>query len=166
MSKISDIQIILGVEPDGDWGAQSQGALDALVKPSGIIHSGKASSFADPKDVEAFRRCKAKGKSDEECFKIGDNGIGLWGDDCTGATPACALPPEKMIERWGSINAAKHKPVEVTVEDKSVICIVKDRMPHERYITNNAIIDLSPGACAALGLKPPVMVSATWRWAT
>jgi hypothetical protein len=174
MSKIADIQEILGVEPDDVWGPQSQAALDALVRPGGILHVGKASSFADPKDVEAFKKWFAKYKKDglsdhdaeKKAFAKGDNGIGCWGDDCTGATPACALPPEKMIDRWGSVDAAKHKPVLVTVEDKSVICVLKDRMPHERYITNGAMIDLNPGACAAFGLKPPIMVSATWRWAT
>lgn len=33
MSKISDIQTILGVDADGIWGPKSQNALDALVHP-------------------------------------------------------------------------------------------------------------------------------------
>jgi hypothetical protein len=164
--KIKQIQEIIGVTTDGVWGAKSQAAFDKLVRPNEIVHAGKASSFADPKDVERFNKCKAQGKSDKECFKVGDNGIGCWGDDCTGATPCCALPPDDMIERWGSVAAAKHKPVLVAANDREVICVLKDRMPWKKNITNGAIIDLNPGACAALGLKPPVMVSAKWRWAT
>src|SRR5690348_15494967 len=34
MSKISDIQSILGVTPDGIWGAKSQAALDAIIRPA------------------------------------------------------------------------------------------------------------------------------------
>src|SRR5687767_7411763 len=41
---------------------------------------GLASAFAYHADIVAFRKCKAQGKSDQQCFKVGDNGIGLWGD--------------------------------------------------------------------------------------
>jgi hypothetical protein len=164
-STIRAIQGVIGVEQDGKWGPKSQAAFDAIIHPNLPVHSGRASSFADPKDVEAFRKCKERGGTDQQCFKFGDNGIGCWGDNVTGATPVCALPPDDMIERWGSVEAAKYKPVEVTVEDKTVVCILKDRMPWKKNITNGAIIDLNPGAGAALGLTPPFMVRATWKWA-
>lgn len=35
-----------------------------------------ASSFADPKDVEAYKKAIAQGKSEAEALKVGDNGIG------------------------------------------------------------------------------------------
>lgn len=127
-------------------------------------HSVIASSFADPADVSAFRRCKAAGKSDRECFKVGDNGIGCWGDDTTGDAPMCALPPDDMIARFGSVDAAKHRRVLVTVGDKTVSCVLADRMPWKTNIRNGCGIDLSPAACKALGLKPPVRVRASWRW--
>lgn len=130
-----------------------------------MVHQGKASSFADPADIKAFRRCKARGKSDQECFKVGDNGIGCYGDDVTeGSGPSCALPPEDSEERWGSVAKARHKPVEVTIGDKTVTCILKDRMPHKAHIRNGAIIDLNPDAVRALGMEPPVMVTASWKW--
>lgn len=165
-STIKAIQGILGVAQDGIWGPKSQAAFDAIIHGSSEIHVGKASSFADPKDVAAFRRCKERGGSDEQCFKVGDNGIGCWDDDVTGASPSCALPPDDMVQRWGSILGAKHKPVEVTIEDTKVICILKDRMPWKKNITNGAIIDLNPGACAAFGLEPPIMVKCSWKWAS
>lgn len=131
-----------------------------------MTHRTKASSFADPADVAAFRRCKAKGKSDQECFKVGDNGIGCWGDDTSaGSGPSCALPPEDMIDRWGSVAKAKHRTVIVTANRHSVACILKDRMPSRKNIKNGAGIDLNPDAVKALGMKPPIMVAATWSWA-
>ena len=122
-------------------------------------HAVTATSFADPDDVAAFRRCKAEGKSDQECFKIGDNGVGCWGDDTTTAEPCCALSPEAMVAKWGSIKAAKHKRVHVRVGDREVVCILKDRLPH-----HSNRIDLNPGACVILGLTPPIKVRAHWEW--
>jgi hypothetical protein len=127
---------------------------------------GKASSFADPADVAAFWRCKKRGGSDQQCFKVGDNGVGCWGDDCSaGSGPSCALPPEDMIEKWGSVKAARRKPVSVTANGRTITVLLKDRMPHRANIKNGAVIDLNPDAVAALGLKPPIMVSASWSWA-
>src|SRR5438552_2661074 len=122
-----------------------------------IEHQVRASSFADPADIRSFRHCKSQGKSDQECFKVGDNGFGLWDDDCSaGSGPSCALPPDDMIERWGSIGNARHKPVRVTANGSEVICLLKDRMPWKRHITNGAGIDLNPDAVEALGLRPPI----------
>ncbi|HPA20742.1 MAG TPA: hypothetical protein PLU30_23545 [Verrucomicrobiae bacterium] len=138
-------------------------------------HPVWASSFADPKDVAAFRRCKAQrshrtkdGKlvihTDDYCFGLGDNGVGCWGDDTTGSDPMCALPPEDMTERWGSPKAARHRLVIVTANGRTVVCTLADRMPARRNIRNGCGIDLNPAACAALGLVPPIRVRATWRW--
>lgn len=166
--KIKQIQQILGVTADGIWGNQSKTALATLLNPNlatDTVHHVKASSFADPADVRAFKKCKAKGKSDQECFKVGDNGIGCWGDSTAeGSGPSCALPPEDMEEKWGSVIAAKHKQVEVAGNGKTVLCMLKDRMPHRANIKNKAGIDLSPDAVRALGLEPPIMINATWKW--
>jgi hypothetical protein len=56
------------------------------------MNTVKASSFADPADIKAFRRCKAAGHTDQYCFSKGDNGIGAWGGDTTSDFPLCALP--------------------------------------------------------------------------
>jgi len=156
-----------------------QGVLELLAKlfgkskaesqsdnasPASDHHHVLASSFADPADVAAFRRCKARGGTDQECFKTGDNGIGLWGDDTTGQIPMCALPPEDMIERWGAIDAARRKKVYVSANARDVVCLVTDRMPHRANIKNGAGMDLNYAACSALGLTPPVMVRAIWNW--
>jgi hypothetical protein len=129
-------------------------------------HHVKASSFADPGDVARFRRCKAGGGSDQECFKVGDNGVGCWGDDTSeGSGPSCALPPEDMAERWGSKAAARRKKVLVVANGRQVVCLLKDTMPHRANIKNGAGIDLNPDAVKALGLAPPIMVPAVWSWA-
>ena len=125
-------------------------------------HHVTASTFADPADVAAFRRHKAEGESDEQAFKFGDNGIGYWGDDCSqGSGPKCALPPEVWREH-PSPRAAK---VEVAIGGKTVVAELGDTMPHEANIRNGAGIDMNPDLCAALGVRPPDMVKARWRWA-
>lgn len=125
-----------------------------------------ASSFADPPDVRAFRRAKARGLSDQEAFKLGDNGIGCYGD-CTAQTHTamCALPPEDLIERFGSVANARHALVKLTYEGREIPCIVADRMPHRANIKNGAGIDLNPAAIAALGIPVGAMVLIDWEWA-
>lgn len=128
-------------------------------------HTGMASSFADIADVKAFRQCKAKGGTDQECFKVGDNGIGCYGDDTTILQiPFVAVTPDDMIAKWGSVGKAKHKPLRVTINGKTHTCIVGDRMPWKKNVKNGAVIDLAPGAQKLFGLKPPFMVPVEWEW--
>lgn len=159
------------LKQDGAWGPLTQGALDKLINSTevidGTIHPVLASSFADPADVAAFKKCKAQGKTDQECFKVGDNGIGCWGDDTTaGSGPSVAFPPETMEEQWGSISNARGQKVNVQANGSGVQCKVKDRMPHRANINNGAGMDMNPDACGALGLRPPVMTKATWEAVT
>lgn len=126
-----------------------------------MTHQVIATSFADPADIAAFRRCKAKGYSDKYCFRFGDNGIGCWGDNTTEDRPMCALPRDDW-EEFG--DSARGRLVLVTVGKESVVCELRDTMPRKRNITNGAGIDLNPRACKALGLDPPVRTEATWRW--
>ena len=127
-----------------------------------VIHRVNASSFADPADVRRFRACKATGKSDQECFKLGDNGIGCWGDDTTAEVPMCALPPEDWKPLGPKARGAK---VIVNANGREVTCELRDTMPRKANIKNGAGIDLNPAAVAALGLHPPIMIPATWHWA-
>jgi len=134
----------------------------------------KASSFADPADVRAFKKWKQiyldQGKTDAQAEKLafakGDNGVGCFGDfTAQDKIPMCALPPDDMIDKWGSVAKAKHKGVSVSANGKQVICQLADRMPWKKNIKNGAGIDLNPAAAKALGLTPPFMVPATWTWA-
>lgn len=121
-----------------------------------------ASSFADPADVRAFKRCKMKGGTDFECFKVGDNAIGKWGDlTAEGSGKICALPPEDW-EQFGA--SARGKLVRVTYKGKETICKLLDTMPHRRFIKNGAGIDLNPDAVRSLGLEPPILVRVEWEW--
>jgi hypothetical protein len=171
-AKIKRIQRILGVTADGIWGPESQGALDALIAPETVPevdeqHRTYASSFADPADIEAFEDCKAQGKSDNECFEVGDNGVGCWGDSTVkGTGPACALPPEYMEEKWGSVANAKNKKVKVLRPDTNVqiLTTLKDRMPHVENLHNKAHIDINYDACKLLGWEPPIMEKVIWWW--
>ncbi len=170
--KVAQIQRILEVADDGIWGPHTQAALDALIgsAPPGSSqqqldlttwHEGHASSFADPADVRAFKRCKAEGHSDEFCFAKGDNGIGKWGADTTIDRPMVALPPED----WSHLPHPAGTPVAVEINNRVVIAELQDTMPHKANITNGAILDMNPACCAAFGLTPPVMVPVRWRWA-
>lgn len=164
MSKITEIQTILGVVADDVWGPKSQAALDAAIREvhGGAVHRVTASSFADPADVASFKRCKVRGGSDQECFKVGDNGVGRWGDDTTTEVPMCALPPED----WEFLGAkARGALVLVKANGREVVCQLRDTMPHRKNIKNGAGIDLNAAAWKALGKTPPVMMPATWQWA-
>lgn len=126
----------------------------------------RASSFADPRDIAEFRRCKAKGKSDRDCFKVGDNGIGCWGHPTSETkTAIVALPPDDMIEHFGSVERARDARVIVRHFGIMIVCRLRDRMPWKRNIRNGRGIDLNPAACAVLGLKPPVDAVVEWRFA-
>ena len=126
-----------------------------------------ASSFADPQDLADYARSGSYAK--------GDNGTGCWGDQTAQEhTPMCALPPDDIIARWGSMKArdARGKQVHVTLTTpdgqptaKQVTCQLADRMPWKKNIKNGAGIDLNPAAAKALGLQPPFKVKAVWEWA-
>src|SRR6516162_5583553 len=157
-SKLQEIQAILGVNADGRWGPKSQAALNKELG-QGEGFSSTASSFADPADVVAFQKCKATGKTDAQCFKVGDNGIGQFGKiTAQEHTPMVAVHADDMKVRWGSVNAAAHRPVTVTVKEKNVQATVEDR------VGVKGRIDLNPAAAKALGLTPPFLVPCVWEW--
>jgi hypothetical protein len=157
---LKKIQTILEVEDaDGYWGPKSQGALNAEFGNSAGF-SVTASSFADPADVVAFKKCKAQGKTDQQCFKVGDNGIGQFGKiTAQDHTAMVAVHADDMKARWGSVIAAAHRPVTVTVNEKTIEATVEDR------IGVKGRIDLNPAAAKQLGLTPPFLVPCTWNWA-
>ena len=165
---IQKIQKAIGADADGFWGPKSQGALNAALGADGGGGNptkgikAKASSFADPADVAAFKKCKATGKTDQQCFKVGDNGIGQFGKITAQThTPMVALHKDDMIAKWGSVNGAAHRLVSVTFKGKTVTASVEDRLGVAGRI------DLNPAAAAALGLTPPIDPDTTvvvWAW--
>lgn len=160
--------IALGYSPgiaDNWWGQKSSAAYNAFLASMNGAHRCIASTFANETDLAAFRRCKATGKTDGECFKVGDNGIGYWGADTTGDNPIVALPPEDIIDKWESVNSGRGRIVLVTYEGTSVRCSLQDLMPHRANIKNGAGIDLNPGAVKALGITNGGMVEVEWIWA-
>lgn len=140
------------------------GAVDLRKTQPRVVVVGpvKASSFADPADIRAFMKAKARGLPDKEAFKYGDNGIGYWGHDTAQYhTPMCALPREV----WGQAKKKGGAKVLVTYKGKTVAGILGDTMPSLLNIKNGAGIDLNPAFAKAFGLKPPFLVSGvTWRW--
>lgn len=120
-----------------------------------------ATSFADPQDIARFKRCKASGRTDRECFKVGDNAVGLWGDFTNADRPICALPPDDWSPFY---HTARGKLVRVRRAGKEVVCELLDTLPPKKNIRNGAGIDLNPAACAALGLVPPIWEHVEWEW--
>lgn len=143
---------------------------------SDIIIAGNASSFADPKDVEGFNKWYKiyldQGMSDHDAtqaaFNKGDNGIGLWGDITSeGSGPSCALIPEDM-ERFGATEKNNWKElrcrsVQVFIGDSSVVCKIKDRLPHRKRVKHGVVIDLNPDAIRYFGHEPPIMLEASYQ---
>ena len=136
------------------------------------IHKVMATSFADDADLAAYRRAKAKGMSDQQAFKLGDNGVGCWGDSCaSGSGPRCALPPEDGNPLIPNARGAKVRVVRNIHDDEgnvidtvSVICELRDTMPHKAHIENGAGIDLNPDAWKALRGVPPCSHAVTWQF--
>lgn len=164
MSVTKELQTLLGVAVDGMIGPNTRRAIEDEARNG--RHAVKATSFADPADVRAFNRCKAEGHADQYCFSVGDNGIGLWGDDCSeNSGPSVALPPDDMVSEWGSIPEAKHRKVMVKSVNGFVIATLKDRMPWKKNIKNGAGIDMNPDTCKALGISVPAECGVIWSWA-
>jgi hypothetical protein len=157
---LAKIQKLLGVEPDGFWGPISQEALSHECDIGGGEFDAVASSFADPADVQAFQVCKVQGKSDQACFKLGDNGIGQFGRITAQThTPMVAIHKDDMIARWGSVDAAAHRVVIVTIRGKTIRATVEDRLGVPGRI------DLNPAAAKQFGLEPPFLErDCRWRW--
>ena len=157
------VQGLLKVTIDKVWGPKSQEALNAAIATRSTTDAGwqaiEASSFADPADVKAFEKCKLTGKTDLQCFAVGDNGIGQFGKiTAQEHTPMVAVHKTAMIARWGSIPAAAHRKVRVKVGDKIIEATVEDR------ISAPGRIDLNPACAKLLGLRPPFVKPAFWQW--
>lgn len=172
------IQEILHVNEDGEIGPETMKALNFLcalpdgaqfpLPPNSESVSGDhrvlASDFADPSDLRGFNSCKAEGKTDGECFRVGDNCIGKWGKSTAEGTGPCfALPPEE----WAHLGDAANGAVLVVTNPangKTVEGDLRDTMPHIALIENGCRIDCNPDAIAALGLVHPVTAPVVWRW--
>ena len=126
-----------------------------------------ASSFADPEDVAAYQKAIAEGKSELEALRLGDNGVGCWGDvTAREDIPMCALPPEDWRAKWGDGRIARGKQVSVTYQGKTVLGELRDTMPAKSKIKSGAGIDLNPGFAKAFGVVPPFMLNGVeWEWA-
>ncbi len=182
-AKIAAIQAVLGTTPDGIWGPKTQAALEAALgiemqpEPSAFRHTVFASSFADPRDVEKFIECKKRGGTDEECFKVGDNAIGAGAlgklSTAKGTGPCCALPPELIQAKWGSVSNGKGKRLKCIRDANGshfeTTLVLKDTMPHLHNLANRARIDINYDGWEALGATSQqilggMMEEVTWWW--
>lgn len=101
----------------------------------------KATSFADVADLVEYNNRVRKGMSPQKALNFGDNGLGSTQLSTVAGTGPCVA----MAKPWAS------RKVRVTLKNgKTLIAEVRDTGP-------KGVVDLNPDACAALGLKPPVM---------
>ncbi len=173
IEKVIELQKLLGVSPDGDIGKRTRAAFEALDSAADserIIFKTtesdprivKASSFADPADVRAFKACKAQGNSDQFCFSKGDNGVGKWGHNCADEDMRYAALPREV---WAAAGKTGGAPMAVTYRGQRVTGSLGDTMPSLANIKNGAGLDLNPGFQKAFGLKPPFLLDGfTWEW--
>lgn len=172
-----------GLKIDGMVGTRTLQALEHLddlgdeeslreMRMSGGLPFGprfkvKASSFADPADVRSFHRCKAEGKSDQACFKVGDNGIGKWGaNTAQEIRPMIALPREiwRDAGKTGG-DLVKIFYVGPEGEKATLTAELGDTMPALANIKNGAGMDMNPAVAKYFGLRPPFMAPVEWEWA-
>jgi hypothetical protein len=133
-----------------------------------VQHETFACSFATSQDIKAYNECIDDDGKEEDCRAIGDKGVGYWGDSTVEGTGAsCALPPEYMEHKWGSVEGAKHKMVRVIrplekgeLGMRQVVCVLKDQMQPK----NEAHIALNPDACRALGFNVSWPEPVLWFW--
>lgn len=165
---VKKFQRAFGLPTDGWAGEDTNSKLDEIANELSLSHiewhAVKASSFADPKDVERFEACKAKGNSDAYCFRFGDNGIGAWGHNTAqDHTPMCALPRDD----WKAAN--KRGGAEVLLRyhgGTTHRVILGDSMPWKKNITNGSGIDLNPAALKLFGMQAPILKNGfEWAWA-
>lgn len=117
-----------------------------------------ASVFANRADLWRYQMAKLNGSTEEDALKVGDNGVGHWGDvTATYKTPMVALPSDTPgLERG--------RQVRVTGPNGSTVAIVGDQMPRSDKLQGRADIDLNPAAAMAVG-HPGGVVPVTWQWA-
>lgn len=159
--KIEQIQAEIGAPVDGQWTMEDQEAFNA-IKSDGTWRKTKFTSFADPADVVAFKKCKREtGRSDIFCFGRGDNGIGQFGKiTAQEHTAMVAIHGDEMERMWGSRQGAAHRPVEIKLPGTDLIV----EATCEDRISAEGKVDLNPGAFTRLGLKAGFTVPGLWRW--
>lgn len=154
------------IAADNWMGPKTEAALKLFQQSlegegGGIWSKVRASSFADPRDVANFNRCKASGKTDNQCFSEGDNGIGKWKHITAQTTHPMAALPREIWRDAGKTGGAK-----LQVKRNGIIVegILGDTMPALSNIKNGAGIDLNPAFAKQLGLTPPFLADVEWRW--
>lgn len=151
------------LDEEGDFESLGEMKSAGQIHPAEGAHEVKASSFADLADVLAFKKCVARGHTENYCFGEGDNGIGKWGKKTAQEViPMVALPREIWRDA-GKTGGAK---VIVGYKDFPPLeAFLEDTMPSLANVKNGAGMDTNPAVAKAFGLKPPYMVPMTWAWA-
>ncbi len=124
-------------------------ARDGITDPSQIHRdengfiTGRGATFATQADLANYARTGS--------LATGDNGIGAWGHN-TAATPGVAIPRDVLVSQFGSLAAARGRPVEViSPNGQTAVLPVIDVAPRLRNRSNNALIELTPSASQQLG---------------
>jgi hypothetical protein len=141
-----------------DYPELSMATLDSTPQDEGDYNDASASIFAHPKDIEEYNKAIARGLTEKQALKVGDNGIGAWGDDTTNPNdPIVALPTDTP-------GFARNRLVEVQGPKGKIVARVADKMPASANLEGDANIDLNPAAAKAVGHSGGVD-PVKWRYA-
>jgi hypothetical protein len=118
-----------------------------------------ASIFADQGDRYRYEMAKRNGASEQEALKVGDNGVGKWGDvTSTYKIPMVALPSDTPGLAHGRI-------VELQRGNGPIVrAMVGDVMPRSDRLLGKANIDLNPAAALGVG-HGGGLAPVKWRFA-
>lgn len=116
---------------------------------------------ADPQDLHRYMTSRINGASHEEALKVGDHGLGTWGDNlATYKIPMVELPSDTPGIEPGRL-------VKVNGPDGSVIAKLAGVMPPTDQLKQNGTdvgIHVNPAAAMAVGHSGGV-VPLKWEWA-
>jgi hypothetical protein len=117
--------------------------------------SAVAAITADPQDLHRYQSARMNGVSHEDALKVGDNGLGTWGDNLASATNPMVELPE------GTPGADQGRLVRVSGPSGSVIAKVAGLIPQSDG--HNVSIHLNPAAARATG-HPGGLVPVKWEY--
>ncbi|HUD75314.1 MAG TPA: hypothetical protein VMQ76_09605 [Terracidiphilus sp.] len=124
-----------------------------------------ATSFADPADITAYERAKARGATEEQALAVGDNGIGYYGFDTKkGSGARSSLPAHVIVDRWGSMTNGRGRLIRVFFKSQWIDTILSDEGPGPKEEAEGHGLDLNYDAWAALGVSVPAEEQVEWDW--
>jgi hypothetical protein len=129
-------------------------------------YEGLATRFADPADLQRYQDAKARGASEEQALRVGDNGIGAsdLGGISTPNTYGIAVPRSYLTEHFGNDPADWRKArATITYGDQQVQVPFVDLGPGQKPQARGVVTDLTDPLARALGTGDEAPVKLGFR---